>query len=731
MLAGWAPPFAYRIGDLPRRDIVTRVVFSVPNQQKTELAWRRHRGETLNIYTLDSIPTAELLTRLKLDFSRLLKIEDITVLEPRERDSFFEPAPNHTPKLDPSETLVRLKAIFAEDKSQNDFDRSVEQLFAPFIQQGLIQRVEHAAEDGSQLLIRVVSGDGSLENEQTVRVEDITITSVTPLLPTTLRVALEAAEFSVEDAELVSQLLANWVRAHPLPITLRLDPIATEKAYLALNSIQPELDLYPAGKRLAEAYLPLTRETVVLLKSEHAAWLERRHWLQTAGYTIASFGLYVAIFTLLFAYIRFHHPELIRDFRQFSSTLTLMVIVVGVTRLAAADAIRAELIPMLLFGMTIRVAFPRELSLLLTAVMTLLVVLGLGQSLGDFIIMIATVFSAVLMLGRIQTRTKLLYIGLGAATVGLLTTLGVGILTEQTYGIAGTWAWWQDPTSGMIDRFHYALRLISGASWYGFAAILAGLVMTGLLPFVEWLFDIQTDISLLELGDARHPLMQELARRAPGTFSHSLSVASLAEVAAEAIGANGLLVRVGSYFHDIGKMLNPHYFVENEGQDGNRHESLAPAMSTLVIIAHVKDGVNLARQYRLPQSIVDFIEQHHGTTIIEYFYQQATKNVEENPELSDIDDADFRYPGPKPKTREAAVLMIADSAESASRSLVDPAPARIQTLVHDLIMHKLNDDQFDECGVTMKDLTLIETSLVKSLTALYHGRIKYPSVHRA
>jgi len=276
----------------------------------------------------------------------------------------------------------------------------------------------------------------------------------------------------------------------------------------------------------------------------------------------------------------------------------------------------------------------------------------------------------------------------------------------------------------------YAAALFAGAGWFGFCTLLSGILMTGLLPFVEKIFDVQTDLSLLELGDASHPLLQELAQRAPGTYNHSINVASLAEAAAEAIGADSLLVRVGAYFHDIGKMLKPSYFVENQGQEGSRHDTLAPAMSTLVIIAHVKDGADLARQHHLPQPFIDFIEQHHGTTLVEYFYQQAIRQSEKDGG-DEIDESAFRYPGPKPQTREAGVMMLADAAESASRSLVDPAPARIESLVRELAMKRLADGQFDECGLTLQELDQIEDSLVMSLTAVYHGRVKYPDQQSA
>lgn len=255
--------------------------------------------------------------------------------------------------------------------------------------------------------------------------------------------------------------------------------------------------------------------------------------------------------------------------------------------------------------------------------------------------------------------------------------------------------------------------------------------MTGLLPFIEKLFEVQTEISLLELGDAAHPLLQELVRRAPGTYNHSINVASIAEAAAEAVSANGLLVRVGAYFHDIGKMLKPGYFIENQAQEPNRHETLLPAMSTLVIIAHVKDGADLAQQHHLPQTIIDFIQQHHGTTLVEYFYREASRQSEQDPDAGEVDETSFRYPGPKPRTREAGVLMLADAVESASRTLVDPTPARIESLVHDLAMKRLIDGQFDDCGLTLQEVHTIEESLIKSLIAVYHGRVKYPDQETA
>jgi putative nucleotidyltransferase with HDIG domain len=367
------------------------------------------------------------------------------------------------------------------------------------------------------------------------------------------------------------------------------------------------------------------------------------------------------------------------------------------------------LIPLLLFAMTIAIAYHQELALLLSASVALVVVFAVGQGLVDMVIVLAAVAAAILMLRSVRTRSKLLYVGIVSGVVATLTTLGVGTLEGQMF------------YPGLLME---ALR-------HGLWAVIAGSLMTCLLPFIERMFDVQTDLSLIELGDPAHPLLQELVRRAPGTYNHSITVASLAEAAAEAIGARGLLVRVGAYFHDIGKMLKPGYFIENQSRGDNRHESLVPAMSTLVIIAHVKDGADLARQHHLPDSIIDFIQQHHGTTLVEYFYRRASEQSEANPDGGEVDESTFRYPGPKPQTKEAAVLMLADAVESASRVLVEPTPARIENLVDEIAMKRLLDGQFDECGLTLREMHMIQESLSKSLTAVYHGRVKYPSPQTA
>lgn len=468
-----------------------------------------------------------------------------------------------------------------------------------------------------------------------------------------------------------------------------------------------------AGEVLAPAGRPLTVEDVRLLRLEHDAQRLGREGKQRLSdrlhRSVAFFVFVGALCAMCGFYLTARDRQILVSPLRLATVLFLAVLAITLAMWIAPDPWRADVVPPLLFGMTVAIAFGLETALVLTTALSLVMIVVTGGTLGDFLIQMSSVVTATLMCGHVRSRSKLIKVGLITGVVAGIATLGIGILEHQPL----------------------AMPLLTAAGRNVMWSVAAGFLMTGLLPTIERLFGVLTEISLLELGDVAHPLLQELVRRAPGTYNHSINVASLAEAAADAIGANGLLVRVGAYFHDIGKMFKPGYFIENVGQDVNRHESLVPAMSTLIIIAHVKDGADLARQHHLPQPIIDFIEQHHGTTLVEYFFRRASQIRDSNPDASEVEENSFRYPGPKPQTKEAAVLMISDAVEGACRVLVEPTPARIESLVHDLAMKRLLDGQFDECGLNLLELNAIEESLVKSLTAVYHGRVKYPDQRTA
>ena len=252
--------------------------------------------------------------------------------------------------------------------------------------------------------------------------------------------------------------------------------------------------------------------------------------------------------------------------------------------------------------------------------------------------------------------------------------------------------------------------------------ISAFLVMATLKIF-EYLFGVLTNYSLMELSDFNQPLLKRMILEAPGTYHHSLVVSNLAEAAADSIGANGLLTRVGAYYHDVGKLSKAEYFTENQMLGANKHDDIEPSMSRLVIFNHVKEGIELARKYKLNPLIIDFIPQHHGTSLMHYFYQKA---LEEAKEGETVDENDFRYPGPKPQTKEAAIILLADSVEGATRALDEPTPGKIEETVKKIVNNKFIDGQLDECNLTLTEINKISETFTRILSAMYHSRVKYP-----
>lgn len=269
------------------------------------------------------------------------------------------------------------------------------------------------------------------------------------------------------------------------------------------------------------------------------------------------------------------------------------------------------------------------------------------------------------------------------------------------------------------------LRLVMGFA----GGILTGILVAGITPIFESMFGFITDIKLLELANLNQPLFQKMIIEAPGTYHHSIIVASLVEAAGEAIGANSLLAKVSAYYHDIGKLTKPRYFIENQPNNENKHDKLSPKMSSLIIISHVKDGCELSSQVKLGQQIINIIREHHGTSIVSYFYDKAKKNKDES--IRSLSESDFRYPGPKPQTKEAGLVMLGDVIEASSRTLSNPTPARIRSLVRERIERIYMDGQLDECELTLRNLNTIAETFTKILTGIFHHRVDYPeSAHK-
>jgi putative nucleotidyltransferase with HDIG domain len=744
-LRGWEEPFAFRNGWVPPRGVVSRVAFERPDPEATRTAQERAAAKVRVVYANDKAPVVRLRDGLKNRAAEIAAAEKlgrsireawgefapeaVAVLDslPAEQEAppvapeppsnpvpgdsaegeAVEPAETPSPPPpEPSRELVEAERDFQRFRGLVDtneklllFDKAIDLAFQDLVNRGVLEKIQHAYDEGSQNEIDVHPVGNAAETTR-VQVSEVVLVEAKARLKTRLKDELGEGPF-------VDRIYA-WIEPR-LSGTLEIDRDGTDRAKReAIDKTPPQFVRYAAGDVLAEANLPVSSDELVLLRREHEEYLRQRDSRQRLARTLSMLGLFAAMFALSGFYIHLHHRRLLDDIGDVVTLVGLSLVTVVISMLVSNDAWQAEIVPLLIFAMTVAIAYDEDLALLFTAQVALVVVEGLGWGLASYITLTSAAAAMVFWTGRIRSRSKLIYVGLWAGVVATLTQLGSSLLDERP-----------------LD-----MQMLHEAGRTGGWTVLAGFLMTGLLPFIERTFGVLTDLSLLEVGDVAHPLLQELVRRAPGTYNHSINVASLAESAAEAIGARGLLVRVGAYFHDVGKMLKPAYFVENQGKE-NRHESLVPAMSTLIIVAHVKEGVELARQYNLPQPIVDLIAEHHGTTLVEYFFRRAEERSQSDPNGEEVDEQTYRYPGPKPTTRESAVLMLSDAVESASRTLTEPTPSRIASLVHELAMKRLLDGQFDECGLTLEELGLIEQSLVKSLTAVYHGRVKYPDQRTA
>ena len=755
MLHGWTEPLPFREDMIVPRGVVARVPFEKPDPERTRAAQERAAAQVRVVYAQDRAPVVRLRDGLKNKVAEIAAADSLSTVsraawlefapeaaaalaqlpppapadkeKPAVREPPVAPEPPEPPAADKESATAEAAATGAKDggadkpnkqvleaeqafqkfrarldtkEKQLEFDKAVDRAFADVENLGVLEKIQHGIDEGSQTEIDVHPVGNSTEMTR-VQVADVLLGEAKVRLKA--RIEEELGENPFADR------VFAWIDPK-LSGSLEIDRESTAKAKRDTVERTPQQFVrYAAGDLLAEAGAPIAADDLVLLRREHVEYVRQQDARQRAARAASMFGLFIAMFALSGFYIHLHHREVLDDLGHVATLVGLSVATVVLCMLSAGEAWRAEILPLLVFAMTVAIAYDEDVALLLAAEVALVVVVGLGRGLSDYVTLAAAAAAMIFWMGRLRSRSKLIYVGLWAGAVALATQVGSNLLEERPFGAT----------------------LLYEAGRTGVWTLLAGFLMTGLLPFIERSFGVLTDLSLMEVGDVAHPLLQELVRRAPGTYNHSINVASIGEAAAEAIGARGLLVRVGAYFHDIGKMLKPAYFVENQGQQASRHESLVPAMSTLIIIAHVKEGAELARQYNLPQPIVDLITEHHGTTLVEYFYRRATERSQSDPNGGDVDEQTYRYPGPKPSTRESAVMMLADAVESASRALTEPTPARIASLVHDLAMKRLLDGQFDQCGLTLEELDVIEQSLVKSLTAVYHGRVKYPDQRTA
>jgi cyclic-di-AMP phosphodiesterase PgpH len=430
--------------------------------------------------------------------------------------------------------------------------------------------------------------------------------------------------------------------------------------------------------------------------------------------TVKKFFLLFILLFLLVAILYEYADRNIKKFELSEKDLIFCVVLTLLTTVLAKACLlifeyftqgnTADLLyimPIFLFGIIIRIVLFSEVAIVFSIVFAVAMGFTFDNSIRIFLYAFLGSLLASYFSGKCENRNTILKAGL---YTGFVMSFVMLLLTS----------FFEEPLKNTPFKVSFILLNGIGSSF----------IALGLLPVIEHVFDYTTDVKLLELANFEHPLLEEMMLNAPGTHHHSIIVGNLSKAAAESIGAHPLLTRVSSYYHDIGKLKMPHYFIENRIGFDDAHKTLSPNMSALIILSHTKEGIDLAQQYKLGRKIREIIGQHHGTSLVSYFYSRAKEM--EDPRLHVIEEKDFRYPGPKPQTKEAGIVMLADAVEAASRILDDPTPKRIENHVQNVIENIFLDGQLDECELTLKDLHAIQRSFITILMGVFHHRIEYP-----
>jgi putative nucleotidyltransferase with HDIG domain len=709
------------VGRVMNETRLVRLTMSAEDKVLTEAAKDAARKSTPRTYVADITYFDELKTSIESLPRALASTTTLADVDPKLRDQF---------RLTEA-SLAALRGEVGEGAEPSQRWAMRVATFVSLLQGRPLldeQTFQRATTEGIGLSVRLLIGDTQKEVLRTdvLSVED-------GRLGDAIDSIARDAGFGIGP---LRQLVVARVLSLPRP-TYRFDETQTlADQNEAAQNVPPKFRVTSEGQPIFRRGEVLTSTAYDLYVAEMKHFNERadwwRVWLRWSSLTAAVVAIAGALagYTALFATRIRRNPARIAG----AAGILLGTLAIACFGSSAEPSIMAvtAVCPTVFAAVIFAVTYDQRVALAFGALHGVLVCVGLDQGVGTFATIVTGVGTAVWNLKEIRGRDDLfktgMYVGLSLA----LATALVGFIDR--------------PINDQVLR-----ETLVDAMFAAAGGLVIGGVTLFILPAIERWFDVVTGMTLIELRDSKHPLLRELLQRAPGTYNHSLTVASIAEAAADAMGANGLLTYVGALYHDVGKMNKPEYFVENQRGGINKHDKLTPAMSLLVIVGHVKDGMELAREFGLPRQIQHFIESHHGTTLVEYFFQRAQQQAMEEArrnappdsrlagEDGEVDDPlppdpayvpdefEYRYPGPKPRTREAAILMLADAVESTARSLAEPTPARIETVVRTLANRRLMDGQFDECDITLKDLAKMTESIAKSVTAFYHGRVMYKS----
>jgi len=697
---GGYDPVHYTPGDIASHDVKAPRDLLIPDLELTEKKRVEAQQAVLPLYDYDPGVGRSLADRLGQAF---------ILLAGGEQESL---APDSL-QLE-AETILGVKLEEQEFKTLVALASHPE--LHPFLQQNLVQALKAKAVANLQLFQQDrnqgVMVRNLIDNSESELADLTTVIGVGEVRNRIVSAISGIAGLGQSNGEVLAALLGRMTRPN-----LTFNKNATEeRKRLAAEAVQPILFQVKKGEMIVREGARVNEDQVKKLKAVRAQSKDQ-------GRVRLAVGLLLAIFLALIVCNNYATRNISKYRLKSRDLLFLVTTFIGLMVLiklsifivASVDTgfpmIESSsfvyLFPFAAGAMVVRIVLNSEIALVFTALVAIVVGFLFGNSLFLALFTMIGSLTGAHWVRHCNERSTLYRAGWHLSLVNMATVVGLHLLGGHALDLQ------------LIYKIGFAFG----------GGIFSAMVVTAAIPLVESVFKYTTDIKLLELANLNTPVLRQLMVQAPGTYHHSIVVGNLAEAGAEAIGANPLLARVAAYYHDIGKIRKPLYFVENQTGSENRHDKLTPSMSALVLMAHVKDGVEIARENKLGDALIDILRQHHGTALMKFFFDKARNK--QDPDVQQVDERDYRYPGPKPQTREAALIMLADAIEAAGRTLADPTPARIQGMVQKIINNIFIDGQLDECELTLKDLHNIAKSFNRILAGIFHYRIDYPEpVHK-
>jgi len=673
-------------GDISTRAVYAPYEFTYPtiiDETATEKLRKEFESKVLPVYDIDTLVQEKALARLDGFFNKLEEIKDKPALTDEQKSEIFEKDGFELPGKD----LAKLLQTRKPDKIRKAAKDALENIFLVGVVS--VNDKEGLLEKGQE---EILMANPFFKTERKLKSRDLVDEKEAD------RIVSDTLKRLIPEDRSVRGAVAEIVRGKAVA-NARFDKEQTEKRMVeARNEITPvykrkavkknELIVEKGGRLSKDEIIKLTQITRIQAIANRTSYLS---------------GLIILLVGLLFAvavYLLLFEKNLVQSPKNILLIAINAFLAISVSLVVVQSQQSGYLIPLASIAMLVALLMGTNAAFITSMALSIYIGFLAGGKLGlSFMLFVGSIVGICAVRGA-RKRSQIFIAGFAVSAVNVIAIIGIGLFHNM-----GKEAIFKEGLYGMIN------------------GIISSFIVIGVLPVFEYTFSLITNITLLELSDLSNPILKDLTIKAPGTYHHSIIVGNLAEEACDSIGANSLLARVGAYYHDIGKTEKAEYFVENEMGTSSKHKKLAPSMSALIITNHTKDGVELAKKQKLNTAITDFITQHHGTSLIYYFYQRALEKVKSSDELK---EEEFRYPGPKPQTKEIAIVLLADSVEASSRILSDPTPARIRGLVQKIINNKFIDGQLTECPLTLSDLNKIAESFVRVLTGVFHTRLEYP-----